>query len=206
MNIDELLERLIKLNINITAREISAIWGMDEASFSRKKKDGSEIKFKNIKQLEDKLNICLTKIDSDDFFDVPVCGEVHASMGSGITIYNENQTGTYKISRDLARDIGVNLNNTEMIFASGDSMLPTIEGGDSLLVDKSRTDIYDGRIYCVRIEGQLYAKRLQKLPPHTVVVISDNPKYKTFEIDFSKNIDFDFQVIGEIRWWGRVSR
>jgi hypothetical protein len=64
MNIDELLERLIKLNINITAREISAIWGMDEASFSRKKKDGSEIKFKNIKQLEDKLNICLTKTDN----------------------------------------------------------------------------------------------------------------------------------------------
>lgn len=205
MNIDELLERLTKLNINITAREISAIWGMDEASFSRKKKDGSEIKFKNIKQLEDKLNICLTKSD-EEFYNVPICGEVYASMGSGITIYNENQTGTYKISRDLARDIGVNLNNTEMIFASGDSMLPTIEGGDSLLVDKSRTDIYDGRIYCVRIEGQLYAKRLQKVPPCTVVVISDNPKYKTFEIDFSKNIDFDFQIIGEIRWWGRVSR
>ena len=27
-----------------------------------------------------------------------------------------------------------------------------------------------------------------------------------FYIDFSKNLDFDFAVIGEIRWWGRVAR
>lgn len=138
---------------------------------------------------------------------IPVRGDVHASMGSGITIYNENQTATYQISNKLASDIGVNLKNTEMIFASGDSMEPTIMGGDSLLVDKSKTEIYDGRIYCVRIDGQLYAKRLQKLPPDKIKVVSDNEqKYDPFYVDFSKNIDFDFAVIGEIRWWGRVAR
>lgn len=59
----------------------------------------------------------------------------------------------------------------------------------------------------VRIDGQLYAKRLQKIPPNTVKVISDNEKkYDPFYVDFSKNINFDFDVIGEIRWWGRVAR
>lgn len=138
---------------------------------------------------------------------IPVRGDVYASMGSGITVYNENQTATYQISNKLASDIGVNLKNTEMIFASGDSMEPTIMGGDSLLVDKSKTEVYDGRIYCVRIDGQLYAKRLQKLPPNKVKVVSDNKqKYDPFYVDFSKDIDFDFAVIGEIRWWGRVAR
>ena len=94
-----------------------------------------------------------------------------------------------------------------MIFASGDSMTPTIEGGDSLLIDLSKREVYDGRIYCVRIEGQLYAKRLQKIPPYQIKVISDNKeKYDPFYVDFSKNIDYDFEVIGEIRWWGRVAR
>ena len=127
-------------------------------------------------------------------------------MGYGITVFDESQTGTYQISRKLASDLGIMPERTEMIFASGDSMLPTIEGGDSLLVDLNRKEIYDGRIYCVRIDGQLYAKRLQKIPPTKIIVISDNQKYQSFEIDFSKQIDFDFEIIGEVRWWGRVAR
>ena len=212
MNIDELFEHLTKLNINLSAKEICGIWSMDEASFSRKKKAKTEIKHKNIVQLENALDIKLIKSDEVDicdneFIDIPVRGDVYASMGSGITVYNEDQTGVYKISRELARDIGVSLNNTQMIFASGDSMTPTIEGGDSLLIDLSKREIYDGRIYCVRIEGQLYAKRLQKIPPYQIKVISDNKeKYDPFYVDFSKNIDYDFEIIGEIRWWGRVAR
>lgn len=145
-------------------------------------------------------------INNDDCLSIPVRGDVTTSMGYGITIYDESQTGTYQISRKLAFDLGIMPERTEMIFASGDSMLPTIEGGDSLLVDLNRKEVYDGRIYCVRIEGQLYAKRLQKIPPTKIIVISDNQKYQSFEIDFSKQIDFDFEIIGEVRWWGRVAR
>lgn len=212
MNIDELFKQLTKLNINITAKEICGIWDMDEASFSRKKKAGTEIKHKNIVQLENALDIKLTNlrnidISDNDFYDIPVRGDVCASMGSGVTVFNEEQTGVYKISRTLARDIGISANSTEMIIAKGDSMAPTIEDGDSLLIDLSKREIYDGKIYCVRIDGQLYAKRLQKIPPCKIKVISDNKeKYDPFYIDFSKNLDFDFAVIGEIRWWGRVAR
>ena len=61
MNIDELFEHLTKLNINLSAKEICGIWSMDEASFCRKKKAKTEIKHKNIVQLENKLDIKLTK-------------------------------------------------------------------------------------------------------------------------------------------------
>jgi 26 kDa repressor protein len=144
--------------------------------------------------------------NTEDCISIPVLGEVSASMGYGVTVYNEVQTAIYSISRQLAKDLGVSTSQTEMIFAQGDSMMPTIEGGDSLLVDHARKEIYDGKIYCVRIEGQLYAKRLQKIPPDTVVIVSDNPKYRSFEIDLRRCPDYDFEVIGEIRWWGRVAR
>ena len=153
----------------------------------------------NAKQLPESLN-------KDDCISIPVLGEVEASMGYGVTVYNEVQTATYSISKQLAKDLGVSTSQTEMIFAQGDSMMPTIEGGDSLLVDHARKEIYDGKIYCVRIDGQLYAKRLQKIPPDTIIVVSDNPKYRSFEIDLRQNLDYDFEVIGEIRWWGRVAR
>ena len=144
--------------------------------------------------------------NTEDCISIPVLGEVSASMGYGVTVYNEVQTAIYSISRQLAKDLGVSTSQTEMIFAQGDSMMPTIEGGDSLLVDHARKEIYDGKIYCVRIDGQLYAKRLQKIPPVTVVIVSDNPKYRSFEIDLRRCPDYDFEVIGEIRWWGRVAR
>ena len=151
-------------------------------------------------------NVKQSIVATDDCITIPVLGEVKASMGYGVSVYSEQKTACYSISKKLIKDLGVNDSQTEIIFAQGDSMLPTIEGGDSLLVDHSRKEIYDGKIYCVRIEGQLYAKRLQKIPPNKVLVVSDNPKYRSFEIDFSQKIDFDFSVVGEIRWWGRVAR
>lgn len=164
-----------------------------------------------IKKLDEAFNINSTNLNtisqSQDCTDIPVRGNVSASMGYGLTVYDETQTGTYSISNKLAKDLGINLNKSEIIFAKGDSMEPTIIGGDSLLIDLTRKEVHDGSIYCVRIDGELYAKRLQKLPPDKIKVISDNKdKYDPFYIDLSKNIDFDFEIIGEIRWWGRVAR
>lgn len=211
MNINELFKKLQERNINPNNRQIAEIWGMDEAAFSRKKKAGTAIKQKNIEQIEHKFDINLTLDDivliKNDCIDLPVRGEVTASMGTGVEVYDENKTGTYQLGRKLLRDIGANQQFSEIIFAQGDSMEPTIEGGDSLLIDLSKTEIYDGKIYCVRIENKLYAKRLQLIPPSKVKVISDNKeKYDAFYIDMSKSIDFDFAVIGEVKWWGRVAR
>lgn len=169
-----------------------------------------ELSNKQIKALELYFNANLQETNlscfDDDCINIPVRGDVVASMGYGVVVYNEGQTATYPVSKKLSNDLGLCKNQTEMIFSQGDSMSPTIEGGDSLLVDRTRRMIYDGKIYCIRMDGQLYVKRLQKIPPNTIRVVSDNDKYRSFEIDFSKNQEFDFEVIGEVRWWGRVAR
>lgn len=59
MNINELFEELKKRNISLSGRAISQIWGMAEETFSKKKKTGTQIKQKNIMQLEDALGIKL---------------------------------------------------------------------------------------------------------------------------------------------------
>lgn len=193
-----------KIKLVVSYGQLADVLGMSRQYISKIKDDELDEKKLNI------LNSYFNEMSTDNeakFFKIPVFGNVTASMGYGISVYDENQTGVYEISSKLAKDIGIVSGKTQMIFASGDSMYPTIEGGDSLLIDTSKKEIYDGRIYCVRIDGQLYAKRLQKIPPNTVKVISDNErKYDPFYVDFSKNINFDFDVIGEIRWWGRVAR
>lgn len=166
--------------------------------------DKSNNCFKNFEEISLDKPLTTDKKDNDDCINIRARCNVNASMGCGTTVYDEKTTCFYSISRSLIGDIGVSQNNLEIIFAQGDSMMPTITSGDSLIIDITKKDIYDGKIYCVRIDGQLYAKRLQKIPPSIVNVLSDNIQYESFKIDFSKKIDFDFEVIGEVRWSGRV--
>lgn len=195
---------------DLTQEEVGEILDVKKQTvYYFEKKDKLPEKYKKI--LEEKFNFTFslleqTEVIKDDCLSLPVRGDVNASMGYGVTVYDEKETGVYHISRKLAADLNINKNSSEIIFASGDSMHPTIQGGDSLLIDRSKTEVHDGRIYCVRIDGQVYAKRLQKIPPATIVVISDNPKYKSFEINLSAELDYDFEIIGEIKWWGRIAR
>lgn len=154
--------------------------------------------------LDDAFLSKVNNYNQDDCINFPVLGEVNASMGYGVTIYNENQTSAYAISSKLATDLGVKPENSDIIFGTGNSMEPTIKGGDALLVDRSRKDICDGKIYCIRHDGQLKAKRLQKLSKTKLKVISDNKDYEPVIIDFAEEKDIDFEIIGEIRWCGRI--
>lgn len=206
------LQTLTKQN-KITFTAIAEALGTGRSNISLRAKNNSELTLAEILRLEKHFKVNLSnKLNNmedlgEDFADIPVRGDVFASMGSGITVYNEEKTGVYRISRELARDLGVKIPNTEMIVARGDSMSPTIEDGDSLLVDLSKREIYDGKLYCVRINGQLYAKRLQLIPPTKIKVISDNKdKYDPFYVDSMDELTYDFCIIGEIRWWGRVAR
>ncbi len=203
MRYEELLATLqnLKPGEKIDHIYIGKLLNYDSKSMYSKKTQNYNFKDKELQIIENKLNIILPQ---NDCVSLPVRGDVNASCGFGVTIYDEGQTGTYAIGRKLAKDLGISVNKSEIIFAKGDSMSPTIEGGDGLLVDTNKKEIYDGAVYCVRIEGQLYAKRLQKIPPKKLLVVSDNQKYKSFEVDFSKKFDFDFEIIGEVRWSGRV--
>lgn len=209
MNITELQNELTKRNINIPANEICKIWGMDVSSFSRKKKANTEIKHRNIEQLENALGISIISGTNEisDFVDISVRGNLTASLGAGIEIVDETKTGTFAVSRKLMRDVGASITTTDFVPCEGDSMYPTIEGGALLMVDRSKTEIFDGKIYCVRLNNQLMAKRLQFLPPNKVKVISDNKeKYDPFYVDLSKQLDFDFAIVGEVKWYGTVTR
>lgn len=191
-------------NARITKADLARALGVDPAALRRKELAEVEFKQSEIKKIENYFNVKIfEKNDEENNIKIPVRGSVSASMGYGVTVYNEEQTGTYNISAKLVKDLGLIPEKTEMIFASGDSMLPTIEGGDSLLIDLNRKEVYDGRIYCIRYDGQLYAKRLQRLSRNKIKIISDNKYYEPVTLDFTAD-NFDFEVIGEIRWCGRV--
>lgn len=187
---------------NVNQSELGRVLGVSRSNINYKKENDVELSEEDVKKIETFYGIEIQQ--NKNTVSIPVLGDVEASMGYGVTVYNENQTAVYNISKQLARDLGISETQTKMIFARGNSMQPTIQGGDSLLVDMSKIEIYDGKIYCIRKDGQLYAKRLQKLSATQLKIISDNKDYEPIIIDFSVTPEADFAIIGEVRWSGRV--
>ncbi len=94
-----------------------------------------------------------------------------------------------------------NINNLretghDIITARGDSMEPTFKNGDALIVDILDRDIRRDGIFCVVIEGDLFIKRVQRIPG-AVKFISDNRHYDPFEIKAS-NFDQLVKVVGRV--------
>lgn len=84
--------------------------------------------------------------------------------------------------------------NLSIVTGFGDSMKPTYNPGDPLLVDTGVTEIDHEGIFFFRVGNEGFIKRLQRIPGQGILVISDNGKYR----DWTINSDSDFEVIGKI--------
>jgi len=86
-----------------------------------------------------------------------------------------------------------------MIRVQGDSMMPTLEDGDEILVDRDRRRIEGrGGVFVIRLDGELMVKRL-RTGVGGIEVISDNPDWDTRVVP-AKALD----VVGRVAWLGRA--
>lgn len=80
--------------------------------------------------------------------------------------------------------------NTVVMEVIGDSMIPSYQPGDRVLVDMAQTRMLADTVYAISdgtSEPQI--KRLQRIPfsdPVRVKIISDNPALETFEVDLDR--------------------
>ncbi|WP_129793030.1 S24 family peptidase [Sphingosinicella sp. CPCC 101087] len=88
-----------------------------------------------------------------------------------------------------------------IVAVQGDSMIPTLNDGDEILVDRgdSADRLRDG-VYVLRIDEVLIVKRLAINPSNrTVSISSDNPAYPGWpDCDLSA-----IDVVGRVVWAGR---
>jgi len=137
------------------------------------------------------------KSDTDnDCTDLPLAGEVEASLGSGAFVINERITGHIPFPNELLKRLRASADHCYVINTRGESMYPTIIGGkDQLLVDSSKKELFDGKLYLIRVEETLAAKRLQKLTQGRIKVISDNKDFESYILDPKQD---NFEIIGQI--------
>jgi phage repressor protein C with HTH and peptisase S24 domain len=90
--------------------------------------------------------------------------------------------------------------NVVLMNVRGDSMVPTIKNGDTVLIDAGRRHVYDGNIYTLRLDETIAIKRISLLPGNRIMILSDNKaEYPPYNADTK-----EVQVIGQVVWLARA--
>ncbi len=124
-----------------------------------------------------------------------------ASAGPGTLDEDERATGAMAFDANWLRHLGVRPQRVSIIRVDGESMAPTLNDGDEIMVDHDDDGarLRDG-VYVLRLDGVLMVKRIALGPRRGVFsVLSDNAHYPDW-------IDIDpalVVIVGRVVWTGR---
>lgn len=87
--------------------------------------------------------------------------------------------------------------NLKVISGYGDSMAPTYNDGDILLVDTGVRSVMIDGVYVLSAHNRLYIKRVRQRMDGQFEVSSDNPTVKTVDV---LNGEHEVTVHGRVMW------
>ncbi len=123
--------------------------------------------------------------------------DVEVSAGNGAAAYGVTDPAMHLAFRkDWLKSRGLFAKDLNCVVARGDSMEPTINSKDTLLVDTSKNNPRDGQIYVIRSSDVLWVKRIQRQIDGSLSLISDNPTYAPMQLNLDDHPDI--QVIGQV--------
>lgn len=126
--------------------------------------------------------------------------DLSLSMGPGTHI--EDWVESEPVAFDLAFIQAITrtpTNRLKLVTGIGDSMYPTLNWGDVILIDTTDRQLarQDG-VYWIDVYGAAGLKRLRNVGKGRVLVISDNPAVSDMEVDAS-----DLRIQGRAIWLAR---
>jgi phage repressor protein C with HTH and peptisase S24 domain len=125
---------------------------------------------------------------------------VGASAGAGAMHDGEALAGKIGFDEKWLRRMGLDPAKLSLIRVDGESMSPTLNHGDDIMVDNraAAQAVRDG-IHVIRLDDMLMVKRLAQGPRGRLSVLSDNPNYPDWpDVDGAT-----VTVIGRVVWAGR---
>lgn len=179
------LQNLTNDNVSISA--IADVLGESRQTMHKRITSGkSDVPKEEIELLEKAFNVSLF----EDCIEIEHI-HINPSCGRGTVVLEDAIATPVKIGREIIKDLWhvQNPNVLKLFKASGDSMADTIEDGNILLVDTSRTDYQNGGIYLLTIDNDWFIKRLRKRLTGELDIISDNSKYPIETFKPNDNIE-----------------
>lgn len=125
--------------------------------------------------------------------------DVRIGGGRGGAVRNEQVVDYLAFKAEwVARRLNADARNLLLIEAAGDSMSPTFEDSDLLLVDLGEPRFKHDGIYVLRHGNELSVKRLQRRADRRLVLRSDNPAYEPTVASPGS-----IAIIGRVIWVGK---
>jgi SOS-response transcriptional repressor LexA len=97
----------------------------------------------------------------------------------------------------LRRRLNAEPKSLMLIEAVGDSMSPTIDEGDLVLVDLREPRYRHDGVYALRSGGEIAVKRVQRRPDGKLIIRSDNPAYEPAAVTPES-----ITIVGHVIWVG----
>lgn len=138
--------------------------------------------------------------DNPEVLEVPLLNAV-ASMGNGnnqndvdivIDMLSINRSWASKTLKPFT-----DLKNLAFIHAIGDSMHPTFNDGDVLMIDTGDKSITADKINVLQAHQRLFIKRVRQRLDGEFEISSDNPSVKTVDV---LNGSHDVEILGRVVW------
>lgn len=141
------------------------------------------------------------RVPDDNFAEYELVKKVVAKAGAGSSLITSGEIdGLYAFRSDFFGKNNLQAKKCILLEVLGDSMRPTLENGDLILVDTKDRGIQDGRIYLVAVNEELLVKRIFRAPTG-ILLRSDNkdfPEMPVLSADTSNCV-----VHGRVRWVGK---
>lgn len=197
MKIDELMSLISsRLEKTINQSMMADSLGITRQTISNRIKNESEVTVSELQKAEKYFNIKLFD-DINSNFELTYIDYYHdifASCGNGSIVFSSEKT---KLPIATSMINGYSKNKLySIINATGNSMSPTIEHGDKLIVEHWNGDqIQDNKIYVFCYNNEFFVKRLSKNIDE-IIIKSDNPEYRVRTIPTQSSADLI--LIGKI--------
>jgi SOS-response transcriptional repressor LexA len=182
-----LSERLQKLLSEVpNMSELARISGLNRRMLDRYRA-GTEPSLSAAVRLAKGLNVPLDalvydvdviKQDVDDDMILLPLLSIHGGAGPGLMADQLEVIQNIPFSRQLLRRSGVRPEDVHAIRTRGDSMTPTIQDGQILLIDRSVRRVRQDAVYALSIDDDIRIKRVQRSFDGSLTLKSDNPAYE----------------------------
>lgn len=177
MKLDELIQLISNIaGITVNQSMLADSLGITRQTISNRIKTQSEVTVSEIRRVEEFFKISIFSSVTDDIAYIDYYTDVFASCGNGSIVFSSEKT---KLPIPISMISGYSKNKLySMINASGNSMSPTIDNGDKLIVEHwNGNQIQDNKIYVFCFNNEFFVKRLSKNLDE-IIIKSDNPKYR----------------------------
>lgn len=171
--------------------------GITRQTVSNRIKNESQVTVSELLKIEKFFNIKV--FDTEDSAKSEIIyldyyNDIFASCGLGSIVFSDEKVKV-PVSTVLINGYSAQ-KDYSLINATGNSMAPTIDSGDKLIVEHwSGNQIQDNKIYVFCFNNEIFVKRLSKNLDE-IIIKSDNPDYRVRTI--SGNTSSELILIGKI--------